>query len=118
MNNEDVELEEDEVDGESIVYTSANPFHVRLIHQDKRADKTRHQTSRKRSTSPDKVENGRNITHKSSHIDKTLEESRVMRELSRQNCKLPVKLGKVGGIKCTPEGKRRRRRARFVEPVD
>ncbi|XP_023526633.1 condensin-2 complex subunit H2-like [Cucurbita pepo subsp. pepo] len=118
VNNEDVELEEDEVDGESIVYTSANPFHVRLIHQDKRADKTRHQTSRKRSTSPDKVENGWNINHKSSHIDKTLEESRVMRKLSRQNCKLPVKLGKVGGIKCTPEGKRRRRRARFVEPVD
>lgn len=121
VNNGDVELDKSGVDGESICYTSVNPFHVRLIRHDKRVDKTQHQTSRKRSTSPDKSENGsddnvRNINHKSSYVNISIKESR-MRDLSQQNCKLPVKLGKVGGIKCTPEGKRRRR-SRFVEPVD
>ena len=35
----------------------------------------------------------------------------------QMNCDFPVKLGKVGSARCTPEGKKRRR-ARFVEPVD
>ncbi|CAK9312377.1 unnamed protein product [Citrullus colocynthis] len=57
VNNGDVELEKNGVDGESICYTSVNPFHIRLICHEKRVEKTRHQTSRKRSVSPCKSEN-------------------------------------------------------------
>ncbi|XP_022973800.1 condensin-2 complex subunit H2-like [Cucurbita maxima] len=102
VNNGDVELEKSGAHGESICYTSVNPFHVKLIPH-KRVDKTQHQTSRKRPTSPDKSRN-------------TLKGSRT-RDLSQQNHKLPAKLGKVRGLKCSPEGKRRRR-SRLVEPVD
>lgn len=121
VNNGEVELEKRGVDGESICYTSVNPFHVRLTHHDIRPDKTQHQMLRKQSTSSSKSENGssdnvRHINHKSSHDNNTLKQSRT-RDLSQQNRKLPGKLGKVGSLRTTPEGKRRRR-SRFAEPVD
>ncbi|XP_031737049.1 condensin-2 complex subunit H2 [Cucumis sativus] len=54
VNNGDVELEKNGVDGESICYTNVNPFHIRLVRHEKQVDKT-HQSSRKRFLSPGKT---------------------------------------------------------------
>lgn len=121
VNNVDVELHKNGVDGELICYTSENPFHIGLICHDKQVDEPRYQTSRKRSMSLDKSENVsddnvRNINHKSSDANNTHKESR-MRDLPQQNGKHDMKLGNVGDIKRASEGKRRRR-SRFVEPGD
>lgn len=54
VNNGDVELEKNGVDGESICYTNVNPFHIRLVRHKQQVVKT-HQTSRKRFVSPGKT---------------------------------------------------------------
>ncbi|KAK8308561.1 hypothetical protein V6Z12_D02G067900 [Gossypium hirsutum] len=91
VNNGDVGLERTGLCGESVCYTAENPFHVQILKQDKRSVETQLGIPKKRDYGSTK--------------------------LSSQNCKASVKLGKFSGVRCTPEGKRRRR-SRLVEPVD
>ncbi|KAM0962684.1 hypothetical protein ACFX14_021797 [Malus domestica] len=122
VNNGDVELNRSGVDGESVCYTAANPFHVQLLRHDKRREQTGFRLSRKRVKSPLRkasrnVDNGNTGTEKSPSV-KSSSKARKSTETSPQiNGKLPVKVGNVGGKRCTPEAKRRRK-SRFVGPVD
>ncbi|XWS14109.1 hypothetical protein CRYUN_Cryun36dG0094900 [Craigia yunnanensis] len=110
VNNGDVDLDRSGVHGESVCYSAVNPFHVQLLKHDKRRVETQLPMPKKRVKSPLSKEPTKGDRNKSSPEKST--------KLSSQpNCKYSVKLGKFGGVRCTPEGKKRRR-SRFVEPVD
>ncbi|XP_062150325.1 condensin-2 complex subunit H2 isoform X3 [Alnus glutinosa] len=121
VNNGDVDLDRSGLDGKSICYTAVNPFHVRLLHHDKNHEETKLGVSKKRVASPTGKECTKSDRDKSgkekSPIVRSSREHRSRNMLPQPNCKFPVKLGTIGGVRCTPEGKRRRR-SRFIEPVD
>ncbi|TQE06583.1 hypothetical protein C1H46_007825 [Malus baccata] len=120
VNNGDVELDRSGVAGESFCYTAVNPFRVWLLRHDKKREETGFRLSRKRVQSPlrkasRKVDNGNTETEKSSSV-KSSSKAHKSTGTSLINGKLPMKVGNVGGKRCTPEAKRRRK-SRFVEPV-
>ncbi|VVA37149.1 PREDICTED: condensin-2 complex subunit H2 [Prunus dulcis] len=122
VNNGNVELDRSGVDGESVCYTAVNPFHVRLLKHDKRREDAGFRLSRKRFKSPlskacGKVDKDNTGTAKSPIVKSSSKVHKSTEASSQINGKSPVKLGKVSGIRCTPEPKRRRK-SRFVEPVD
>lgn len=117
VNNGDVDLERSDV-SESVCYTAVNPFHVRLI-----GNKTRvreiHIKKRMRSPIKHARKGGGNepVREREKSPANSLSRPRS-RVLSPQlHSKFPNKVAKVGGVRCTPDSKRRRR-SRFVEPVD
>ncbi|KAL5782251.1 hypothetical protein ACOSP7_007280 [Xanthoceras sorbifolium] len=112
VNNGDVDLERRGVEGEFVCYTAVNPFHVRLLNYQKRRVKTRFRLSKKRVKSPTGKVSTKGDRNKSPTVSPSSEYGS-----SQPNCKFSVKLGKVSGVRCTPESKRRRR-SRIVEPVD
>lgn len=100
VNNGSVDIQRDGTSNDLLCYTAVNPFYVRLLSHDKKHEELQLRSSKKRAKSPTIkgcIKGERDKTHLSS--------------------KFPLKLGKVGSIRCTPEGKRRRR-SRLVEPVD
>ncbi|KAF4355639.1 hypothetical protein F8388_013056 [Cannabis sativa] len=110
VNNGDVELDRSGVNGGSVCHTAANPFHVRLLRQDKKREETQFRLSRKRVKSPKvKHRNGENenLRRKKSSVDTSK---------LQPNCKFSVQDGKINGLRCTPD--RKKRRSRLVEPVD
>lgn len=122
MNNGEVELEKSGGHGESVCYTALNPFHVvrRLSHEKKQ--KAQFQLPRKRVKSPTKKACtevlGENCETSKSRSLKSASKVYRSTEMGLQpNCKFSVKVGKIGTVCCTPDGKRRRR-SRVVEPVD
>ncbi|OMO53612.1 Non-SMC condensin II complex, subunit H2-like protein [Corchorus capsularis] len=123
VNNGDVALDKSGLPGESVCYTAVNPFHVRLLKHEKRRVETQLRTSKKRVKSPlrkesTKDERNKSSPEKSPTINSDSDYSHRSTKLSSQaNCKFSVKLGKFGGVRCTPESKRRRR-SRIIEPVD
>ena len=122
MNNGDVELDRNGVDG-SVCFTAANSFHVRRLRNDKRRDEAHFHLSRKRVKSPARKahKKGNNeefgVGKIPSFVSAKLDKSTKLP--SQPNGKFSGKVGKlgVGALRCTPEGKRRRR-SRLVEPVD
>lgn len=100
MNNGNVDIQRDGTSNDFQCYTAVNPFHVRLLSHDKKHEEVQLRSSKKRAKSP---------TMKGCNKGE--------RDKSQLSPKFPLKLGKVGSIRCTPEGKRRRR-SRLVEPVD
>lgn len=121
VNNGDVALERSGLHGESVCYTAENPFHVQLLKQDKRSVQTQLQMPKKRGKSPSRkkpTKADRNISSaekcQSINADSDYGSTKLS---SQKNCKASVKLGKFSGVRCTPEGKRRRR-SRLVKPVD
>ncbi|XP_012083980.2 condensin-2 complex subunit H2 isoform X2 [Jatropha curcas] len=121
VNNGDVDLKRSGVGGDSICYTAVNPFHVRLLGHDKRWKETPFRLPKKRVKSPIRKGCNENSEKKfgrdaSPRINSSPQSGSTV--LKQPNCKFSAKLGKVGGgVRCTPEGKRRRR-SRFVEAVD
>lgn len=120
MNNGDVGLERTGLCGESVCYTAENPFHVQILKQDKRSVETQLGIPKKRGKSPSRkkpTKADRNISSPEKCQSINADSDYGSTKLSSQNCKASVKLGKFSGVRCTPEGKRRRR-SRLVEPVD
>ncbi|XP_022636105.1 condensin-2 complex subunit H2 isoform X2 [Vigna radiata var. radiata] len=136
VNNGEVALERNGIDGKSVCYTSVNPFHVKLLkHGKEREDaqfalpKKRAKSPKKPSTKGDKNKTEREKSSTKNHSTKA-HKNKFEREKSPTsrrngstgvspptNCKLSVKLGKVSAIKLSPEAKRRRR-SHYVEPVN
>lgn len=122
MNNGDIDLDRNGVHEESVCYTAVNPFHVRLLKHDKRRVETKIRMPKKRGKSPLIKEPTKDNGTKSLQEQRTSANSDLdygsTKLSSQRNCsKLSIKLGKFGVVRCTPESKRRRR-SRFVEPVD
>lgn len=122
VNNGDVDLDRSQVDGKSICYTAVNPFHVRLLRDDKKQEEKRFRVLKKRAKSPTgkectKINKNKPGKEKSPAVDSSSREYRSTESSSQTNGKFSVNVGKIGGVRCTPEGKRRRR-SRFIEPVD
>ncbi|KAK8572000.1 hypothetical protein V6N13_047627 [Hibiscus sabdariffa] len=116
VNNGDVSLDRTELHGESVCYTAVNPFHVRLLKHDKRRVEFRMPKKRVKSPSSKKRTKGdRNIYSPEKCLPVNSDSDYGSGKLSSQkNCKASVKLG---GVRCSPESKRRRR-SRLVKPVD
>lgn len=119
VNNGDVDLDRPGVDGDPVCYTAANPFHVRLLNHDKRREQTQFRLSKRRVRSPArkpcrKGNNEKFGTEESPSID-TSKVHRSMELPSQPSCKFSVKVGEIGGLRCTPDRKKRRR-SRLVEP--
>nr|CAD1819240.1 unnamed protein product [Ananas comosus var. bracteatus] len=109
VNDGNVDLQRDSSSNELVCHTSTNPFSVTLINRDKR-EETESRWARKRLKSPLKKVSKRGkpcVVNDASHWNSP-----------SQSGKFSVKLGKGNVIRCTPEGKRRRRSARFAEPFD
>ncbi|XVF62558.1 hypothetical protein PTKIN_Ptkin09bG0017800 [Pterospermum kingtungense] len=107
VNNGDVDLDRSRVHGESVCYSAVNPFHVHLLKHDKRRVENQLQKPKKRGKSPT-IKESRKADRSKSSPNKLS---------SQRNCKYSAKLGKFVSVRCTPEGKRRRR-SRIIEPVD
>ncbi|KAA8548961.1 hypothetical protein F0562_000645 [Nyssa sinensis] len=121
VNNGSVDLERGATAGESTCYTAVNPFYVWLLSHDKKRGEVQLRSSKKRAKSPvrrcfkgDRDKSGR---EKQSPVSSSPSGSTSRAMSSQLNSKFSLKLGKVGGFRCTPDGKKRRR-SRFVEPVD
>ncbi|XAR48686.1 hypothetical protein NMG60_11031584 [Bertholletia excelsa] len=122
VNDGNVDLERGGADSEFICYTATNPFYVQLLSHEKRQQEVQLRSSKKRAKSPTKkprikarrIKSGR---EKRSAVSSPPSGSTSMIVSPPLNCKFSVKLGKVNGIRCTPEGKRRRR-SPLVEPLD
>ncbi|XP_022749041.1 condensin-2 complex subunit H2 isoform X2 [Durio zibethinus] len=93
VNNGDVDLDRSEGHDECVCYTAVNPFHVRLLKHDKGRVETQLQRPKKRDSD-----------YGSTKLS------------SQPNCKFSAKLGKFSVVRCTPEGKRRRR-SRLVAAI-
>lgn len=118
VNNEDVNLDRGGTDGESVCYTDANPFYIKLLNRDKRREEVQLRSTKKRAKSPTKKECTKGKRDKSEIENRPPVSSSSTTALQPQpNCKFSVKLGKINPIRCTPERKRRRR-SRIAEPVD
>ncbi|GFZ09057.1 hypothetical protein Acr_20g0008650 [Actinidia rufa] len=104
VNNGNVNLERGDTGSEPICYTAVSPFYVRLLSRDKGREEVQLRSLKKRVKSP-----LRKVCTKG-------EKNKSRREKSPA-VSLSLKLGKVGTLRCTPEGKRRRK-SRLVDPVD
>ncbi|KAK2989317.1 hypothetical protein RJ640_014776, partial [Escallonia rubra] len=124
VNNGNVDLERGGADGESTCYTAMNPFYVRLRRHVKRREAVQLRSAKKRAKSPImskgqcRVERGKSGKENRPVISSSAIGSTSKAMASQTNCKFSPKLGKVGGVRCTPEGKRRRRSLRGVGPVN
>ncbi|KAK7290374.1 hypothetical protein RIF29_04753 [Crotalaria pallida] len=113
VNNGEVNLERNGVDGESVCYTAVNPFHVRLLKNNKKREDAQFRLSKKRAKSPTKKpstkgDKNKNGTEKSLNSSASREHGSTGLSPPPSNCKFSVKLGKVSGIKLSPVAKRRR----------
>ncbi|KAJ6797588.1 condensin-2 complex subunit H2 [Iris pallida] len=110
VNNGTVDLQRADSGSELVCYSAANPFYVKLLHNERRKEMEVCSSSRKRLKSP------KRNAHNSKANRSTSEATSPSKSL-HQNGRLPVKIGKGTVIRCTPEGKRRRK-SRMREAVD
>ncbi|GAB2266685.1 hypothetical protein Dimus_001679 [Dionaea muscipula] len=122
VNERKVDLDRGGVVSEPLCYTGVNPFYVRLISREKRCDKMPFGASKKRQKSP--VNRGKNkgnreqLRGQSSIVNSPSSGSKSTQiSPPSTNGEFSGKLLKLGGHRCSPEGKRRRR-SRHVQPVD
>ncbi|GLT32523.1 hypothetical protein SLA2020_071860 [Shorea laevis] len=119
VNNGDVDLDRSGAQNKPVCYSSMNPFHIRLLDHERRRMKTPFQPSKKRGKSPVTKESTKHERDKSAFspaINSAPENGSTIIS-SQPNCKVSAKLRGIGGIRCTPEGKKRRR-SRIIQPVD
>ncbi|XP_057957889.1 condensin-2 complex subunit H2 [Malania oleifera] len=120
VNNGSVALDKSGANGESICFTAVNPFYVQLLSHDKKRGEIRLPPSKKRAKSPigKGYIKGDSKSGRGKFLAVGSSSGFVTAMSSQPNCKFSLKLGKAGSVmRCTPEGKRRRR-SRLVEPVD
>ena len=103
MNGRSVDLDKGNVTDELVCYTADNPFHVKLIGPNKKPE-IEARFARKRAESP--LQN----CGKGDDPPPSLPQQKS----SKKQCKVRVKTG----IRLTPEGKRRRRAAHLVQPLN
>lgn len=115
VNNEDVDLDKGK-DVNAQCYTAVNPFYVRLGRNMKQGRRVQVRSSKKRLTSPmGRVNKNGEQSKKSRRTDSPEFSSHSKtRSGNLSNGKIALKNGKVGGIRCTPESKRRRK-SRYVD---
>lgn len=113
VNNGDVELERNIMDGEPFCHTSENPFYVHLLRNEKPNDQMLPYSSKKRAKSP----KGCAKTHTKNSSKENQPVVNTSPSLSTSSCRLSTSQGKPVGSRCTPEGKKRRK-SRFVEQVN
>ncbi|KAI3928029.1 hypothetical protein MKW98_023630 [Papaver atlanticum] len=124
VNNGNVDLVKSESSGgQSFCYTATNPFSVRLL-TDARRKEVQLRSSKKRPNSPIKKpgnqadkEKGGGGGEKIQKVGSSSMGIASSSKSSQSNGKFSVKVGKISAVRCTPEGKRRRR-SRLIEPVD
>ncbi|XP_043708146.1 condensin-2 complex subunit H2-like isoform X2 [Telopea speciosissima] len=114
VNNGDVDLDRGDYGGEPECHTAENPFYVRVVGHDNRREEVELRSLKKRVRSPlkkvhvkrdgDKPAGKQHPESSSSALELT---SSV--KSSGPNEKFSVKLEKVSRVRCTPEGKRRRK---------
>lgn len=109
MNNGDVELQRAPDNNELICYTAENPFGIKLLGSCRRKEMGMY-SSRKRVKSPSNNQGRSRASPSTSELTSPTKPS-------HQNGRLSIKLGKGTVVRCTPEGKRRRR-SRLAEAVD
>ncbi|KAF6173816.1 hypothetical protein GIB67_003817 [Kingdonia uniflora] len=122
VNNGNVSLDRGESGSNSLCYSAANSFRVRLLRHNKRREEVQLRSSKKRVKSPMRKHRAQGDSDKLSIAEKitsTTPSSLVSTSSvnsPQQIGKYSVKLGKVT-TRCTPEGKRRRK-SRLAGPVD
>ncbi|KAF1882003.1 hypothetical protein Lal_00038647 [Lupinus albus] len=112
VNNGEVNLERNEVDGESVCYTDVNTFHVKLLKHNKKQEVAQFRMSKKRAKSPTKnpsTKDDKNNTGSGKSLNSTCREYGPTGLSPPSNCKFPIKLGKASAIKLSPDAKRKRR---------
>lgn len=117
VNNGDVDLDKGKDGGSSLCFTAINPFHVHLC-CDTRQGEEQVRSAKKRVTSPIRRVERRTKTNKLM-IEELVASprSRTRPRESPSQPKITLKIGKGGGTRCTPDGKKRRK-SRFVEPIN
>ncbi|XP_010314712.2 condensin-2 complex subunit H2 isoform X2 [Solanum lycopersicum] len=105
VNNGDVALERGEV-GESTCYTAANPFSVQLLRHGNDREEMQFQSTKKRAESPMHHQNNRKEKNKGKAVHAAVDSSPPGPD---SDSRLPLKLGKVNGTRCTPDSKKRRK---------
>lgn len=114
VNNGDVELEQNIMDGEPLCHTAENPFYVHLLRNEKPNDQVlHHHSSKKRAKSP----KGCAKTYRKNSSKENQPVVNTSSSLSISGCILSMHQGKPVGSRCTPEGKKRRK-SRFLEQVN
>lgn len=117
VNNGDVDLDKGKGAGSSVCFTAINPFYVRLC-GNARAGESQVRSAKKRVTSSMRRVDRRTKTDKLMIEEPTASpRSKTRPRESPPQPKFTLKIGKGGGIRCTPEGKKRRK-SRFVEPIN
>ncbi|CAL9073187.1 unnamed protein product [Musa textilis] len=110
VNNGDVDLQTAPAKGELVCHTDLNPFYVKLTGNGSRRGEINDRSARKRLKSP-----VRKVCKKTNF---STSEAISPSKSAAQNGRLSAKLVKGSIIRFTPDGKRRRRSARFIEPFD
>ncbi|XP_049398990.1 condensin-2 complex subunit H2 isoform X1 [Solanum stenotomum] len=105
VNNGDVALERGEV-CESTCYTAANPFSVQLLRHGNGREEMQFQSSKKRVKSPMHNQNIRKEKNKGKAVHAAVDSSPSG---PNSDSRIPLKLGRVNGTRCTPESKKRRK---------
>ncbi|XP_049363815.1 condensin-2 complex subunit H2 isoform X2 [Solanum verrucosum] len=105
VNNGDVALERGDV-CESTCYTAANPFSVQLLRHGNGREEMQFQSSKKRVKSPMHNQNIRKEKNKGKAVHAAVDSSPSGPD---SDSRVPLKLGKVNGTRCTPESKKRRK---------
>uniref|UniRef100_A0ACD5XWR1 Uncharacterized protein n=1 Tax=Avena sativa TaxID=4498 RepID=A0ACD5XWR1_AVESA len=107
VNSRSVDLDKGQVTNELVCYTAANPFHVKLIGSNRRPEMEA-RFARKRVKSPQRS------CREDGEPSLSQPESSKRRHKNGKNGKVSVK----AAVRLTPEGKRRRRSAQVVQPVN
>lgn len=110
VNNGNVDLQTAPAKGELVCHTDLNPFYVKLTGNGSRRGDINDRSARKRLKSP-----VRKVCKKTNF---STSEAISPSNSAAQNGRFSAKLGKGSIIRFTPDGKRRRRSARFIEPFD
>jgi condensin-2 complex subunit H2 len=106
VNDRSVDLDKGQVTNELVCYTADNPFHVKLIGSNRRPEMEAH-FSRKRVKSP--LQN----------CGKASSDSLLSLSQQKSSKKQSSRSGKVKtAIRLTPDGKRRRRSAQLMQPLN
>ncbi|CAH9103840.1 unnamed protein product [Cuscuta europaea] len=120
VNNGDVDLQRGGAEGESSVYTGANPFYVRLLQGGvKMRDKVKlHISPKKKTKSPVLKGNPRGEKNKRGGKEKRPDTSSPPpRGSNNSNRRFTLQVGRRTS-RCTPVGKKRRKSQLLEQPVD
>ncbi|CAN4094949.1 unnamed protein product [Withania somnifera] len=112
VNNGDVCLERGAV-CESICYTAANPFSVRLLRRANIREKMQFQSSKKRAKFPIHNQYNKKEKNKGKAVQAAVGSSPSGPD---SGGRFSLNLGKVNGTRCTPESKKRRKSRLVVSP--